>query len=356
MSNRFIPFMLTKQQFLCAGGCKSGDETEKLSVKHKRTGTAQPLALDAVQTKMERFMKKRFAALTVISCAAYVALLYVVFGCNGFVAAKEANNDEIVVFAYGLFRQQETHDEMSCQAWSYESIFKVIDDNVDNAVPLQNMQLGQTAAILGVVSATLYVILIASNVWFRIPNPFMRRLGGSFCIITMLLLGVMLPQAVSMPFCNVGSVSNGIIRCHVNQVLYYTTILCWLCSTIGVSFVGDTNVDRVLFRRKNEIEAVWEVPKYSVDHSLETPNEADHVLEEGTSAPTIDDILMLSSDEQEDNAAISEVKDGNLHNESLAACVRAAQSPGIDEVKTSIGGVDDHAFVATDDGLKDGII
>lgn len=266
---------------------------------------------------MRRFLVLLYTVLAVISCSAYIGFLYFVFGCDGFVAETTKqqldNNHNQVFFSYGLFQRREAGPEnsSSCKAWTYESI---LGETADRAVSLRQMQLGQTAAILGLVSSTSFLLLVASNVWFRIPIPIMKQLGGSLGLITLLLLAAILAPAVSMPFCNVSS-SNSFIECRLNQRLFYVELLLWLFATVGATLIGDGNVDRVLIRRRSNIEAI---PDYSKE-SMSDP------CEEGISAPTLDDILMICDDENEDYQI------GAMPNESLAECVRSLQSPAIED-------------------------
>ena len=263
---------------------------------------------------MRRILVLLYTALAVISCSAYLGFWYFVFGCDGFVAetTKQQGNNQ-VFFSYGLFQRREAgpNNSSSCKAWTYESI---LADTADSAVSLRQMQLGQTAAILGLVSSTLYVLLVASNIWFRIPISVMKQLGGSLGLITLLLLAATLAPAVSMPFCNVSS-SNSFIECRLNHRPFYAEVLLWLFATIGATLIGDGNVDRVLFRRRNNIEAVPDYPKGS----------SSDPCEEGTSAPTLDDILMICDGENEN--VNEDYQIGAIPNESLAECVRSLQSP-----------------------------
>jgi hypothetical protein len=323
-------------------GLKGGVEWKRLSHDTCKTIQHTSRTIDMV------FLLCRYVSMLLLTMAAYITVIWCIFGCKVFIAVAQENNtgldESSLLFTYGLFRRQDEHG--LCQVWTIQSLYgdweKNIVDDDDNENPLlssrQQWELGQVAAMMGTLSSTVYVILMLSNICLRIPNTVMRQLGGSLAIITLLLfVAVMVPLAHSMPFCNqtaterLDSSSSSLwIACRSNQSFLFSTCILWLIAGIGVTFLGDLDVDQVLYRRRSDIEFVSEL--YPTKKQLESDNDNDEPFEGGVAniAPTLDDILML--DYRGDN---DETLPG-IHDESLAECVRSLQLLAITQVDNII--------------------
>jgi hypothetical protein len=207
------------------------------------------------------------------------------------------------LFTYGLFGRYD--DETgACQPWTQRDLLyykgdpvvvnnnKNNDNNSNSNNNYHYLELAQVAAVLATLSSTLFWLWIGSSrCWFRIPTPLLRNVGGALIFFTLLCLVAMLPLAVALPFCQTqhqqhhpsttttsstisttttGDDDDAVVNeemfvtlvCYDSHpTVWYATGLVWLVAGWGVVVLvthqwGDPDVDRILYRRRDEREDI----------------------------------------------------------------------------------------------------